>query len=223
MRAVLALLLGLAACSSDSSGEIRTALVERFRPGQAEAEPAAAAPAPLTRAAIEATGQAMLRARLVNETGRSVFAAQTANRGYVTYQSQFGQFLTLQTTLVTASRGAGFDLLAVSATPQDPLVSPRPVAEWPNSVPRVYRFAGQGPLGREVPVICRYEIGDVVEIEIVERRYRGPEVREICEGSGVAFTNLLFADESTGFVWRSRQWLGPDQGRIDIEVLEPFG
>lgn len=215
----------LAACSSGSGGnkEIVKAALDQLRPGGGEDE-AATAPAPrLTRAAVEASGAALLRVRLESEAGRSIMSAQAVNGGYASYISQFGQSVTARGALITASRGLGFDLLSVEADARaDPLVTARPIEDWPTQVTRVYRFPGQGPEGLRLSVTCRYEPGDTLDIEIVEISHSGQQIVEVCVGDGVTFSNDLFADSETGFVWRSLQWLGPEQGRLDVEVVEPL-
>ncbi|MEM7614297.1 MAG: YjbF family lipoprotein [Pseudomonadota bacterium] len=233
MRPLLlaALCVILTACSSGSGGntEIVRATLGKIVPwgsnDEAEAEAEAATPTPrLTRAAVEAAGTPILRVRLEAEDGRSVMAAQAANGGYVNYVSRFGQSVTAQGALITASRGLGFDLLSVEAdAADDPLVTPRPIEDWPARVMRIYRFPGNGPDGEVLRVTCRYAPGDTLELEIVEVTHQGQQIVETCVGDGIRFDNDLFADVETGFVWRSLQWVGPQQGRLDIEVVAPIG
>lgn len=225
-----ALTAALAACGNQQaeSGRILKQTLAGFFPGGGgeeaapEGQQAAARPARLTRAQVNATGTAMIRARLAGETARSVLSGAAVNGGYVSYVSRFGQMLTLRGSLVTASRGLGYDLLALTPGADDPLVRARPVSSWPAQVTRIYRFPGRGPGGRALSVQCTYTPGETRQIEIVEITYTGIQVAESCTGGGVAFTNYHFADARTGFVWRSLQWLGPEQGFVDLEVLEPY-
>ena len=60
------------------------------------------------------------------------------------------------------------------------------------------------------------------EIVILEVRHRGVAMTEICESDVYDFEALHLADVQTGFVWRSLQWLGPQQGLIDLEIVLPF-
>lgn len=219
-----ALALGVGGCSSggESSFTIAKALFDRAMPDRKQ-EGGAPAPAPkITRAAVEASGAALIRTRLVDETVRPVLSAAAQNGPYVTYVSRLGQSLTLRGALVTGSRGLGHDLLSVTTSAADPLVRARPVPDWPAELRRTYRFPGRGPGGDARLVTCRYMPGATREIEIVEVVHRGIQVEERCRGEGLDFTNHLFADARSGFVWRSIQWLGPDQGAIDVEIIEPF-
>jgi hypothetical protein len=48
------------------------------------------------------------------------------------------------------------------------------------------------------------------------------EIAEYCSGPTGNFENLHFADLRTGFVWRSIQWLGPQQGLLDLQIVLPY-
>ena len=221
MRIWLVLPLLLAACSSGGGNRIVKAALEQILPGKEAEAPSGGGGGGLTRAAVEASGAAMIRARLLSDDGRTILAAASENGGYVTYASRIQQTLTLRGSLVTASRGLGHDLLSVRTFAGDPVVTPTPLADWPDSVLRTYIFPDTGPGGREVGVICRYEVREAREIEIVEVTHRGTQVAEFCTGDA-EFQNLHFVGSETGRVWRSLQWLGPEQGTIDIEIIEPF-
>lgn len=224
------LALLLAACSNTSGGNgaiFKAALAELFPKMIDSGANAGPAPAPaLTRAAVEAAGVALIRIRLETEDARSTMQAVSEADGYVTHLSQFAQMVTLRGGLVTASRGLGFDLLAVEAANGDPLVRQTPLGAWPGSVTRIYHFPGQGPEGQSLPVTCRYVPGERLSVEIVEITYQGQQVEEICEGrwqdEPLSFTNDLFVIPETGMIWRSFQWLGPEQGRLDLTIIEPF-
>ncbi len=222
----MALALSLGACSNNSGGNgaiFKAALAELFPKMIDTGANAKPAKAPvLTRAAVEASGAALIRIKLETENARSTLQGVSENGGYVTHISRFGQTITLRGGLVTASRGLGFDLLAVEAASTDPVITAIPLADWPDEVTRVYHFPAQGPTGLLVPVTCRYAPGERLEIEIVEITYSGQQVEEICSGADVSFVNDLFVIPETGMIWRSLQWLGPEQGRLDLTVIEPF-
>lgn len=216
------LALALAGCSSggDNSFTLVKAAWNEIFPGDKD-KPAKPGPT-LTRAAVEKSGAAMIRTRLVEENVRPVLSAAAQHGPYVTYVSRLGQSLTLRGSLITGTRGLGYDLLSVATGPNDPVTRAIPLQNWPAQVTRTYRFPGRGPGGVARTVTCTYQPGEPREIEIVEVVHSGIQVAEHCAGDGVSFTNYHLADRHTGFVWRSIQWLGPDQGAIDLEVIEPF-
>jgi len=101
-------------------------------------------------------------------------------------------------------------------------VSAIPPSRWPPEVERAYEFPTFAPQGRIESFTCRYTFGEVQEIVIVQVRHRGVVVTETCEGPSGSFENLHLADVETGFVWRSIQWVGPQQGLMELEVVVPF-
>jgi hypothetical protein len=213
-------LLALAGCSNEGLNPIVQAGVEqvgaRVRGGEA------AAPAEgLTRADIEATGTATIRGRLLDDERGTLLYGVVENNGVVTYASQLRQTIGLRGNLLVATRGLGHDLLAATSSPDDPVVRPTPPGGWPAGVTRSYTFPANAPQGRVERYDCRFEFGAARTISILTVQHRGVEVAEYCSGEAGEFENLYFADLATGFVWRSIQWSGPEQGPIDIEVIVP--
>lgn len=214
-------LLALAGCSNGEFNPIASAVVDEIVPG-GDAPPAAAPGAPLTRAALTRADVAAIRARLVEDARPTILLAASDNGGNVTYASSIRQTLTLRGSWITGSRGLGWDLLSALSSRPDPLVQAIPPAQWPSMVQRSYEFPAFAPQGRIEAFECSFAFGEVKEIVIFEVRHRGVEVTETCSGETGSFENLHFADVETGFVWRSLQWLGPQQGMIDLEILLPY-
>ncbi len=229
--AAAALGLALAGCSNGQFNPIVDAAVQEILPGErapglpgstAPADGAPAAPAQLTRAQITRADIATIRARLLKDELPTYLFAASNNGGYVTYASGIRQTLTLRGSLITASRGLGWDLLSATSSRPDPLVTAIPPARWPAGVQRTYELHAFAPQGKLDMFQCRFEFGPVRDIVILEVRHRGVEVTEVCENATQSFENLHLADVDTGFVWRSIQWLGPQQGLIDLEIVEPY-
>jgi hypothetical protein len=221
-RALAAALLVLAACANGEVNPIVDAAVDEILPSERGPEEAARPRTPVTRAALTRADVAAIRVGLVGDQSRTLLFAASENGGYVTYSSALRQNFTLRGSLITGVRGVGWDLLSAASSRPDPLVAPIPPARWPGEVERRYWFPADDPQGRLETYVCRFDFGAAREIVIVEQRYRGVEVTEVCEGAFGTFENLHFADLETGFVWRSLQWVGPQQGLIDLEVLVPF-
>jgi hypothetical protein len=220
--AAFALLL-LGACSEEGLNPIVAAGIEEVNPFD-EDQPEAEAPRgpPVTRAAITRSDIATIRARLVYEERPTYLFAAANNGGYVTYASGLRQTLTLRGSQVTGSRGLGWDLLSATSSQPDPLVQPIPPGRWPAGVTRTYEFPADAPQGQMQTYRCRFERGAAREVVILEVLHRGIEFSEYCDGPAGSFENLHLADASTGFVWRSLQWLGPRQGLLDLEIVEPY-
>jgi hypothetical protein len=225
-RPLLAAALGLAlaGCSNGQFNPIVEAVVTEIVPGE-RAPDAADRPAqtgPLSREQITRADVATIRARLLGDQVPTYLFGASDNGGYVTFASGIRQTLTLRGNFITASRGLGWDLLSAVSSRPDPLVNAIPPGQWPTSVQRSYEFSAFAPQGRIEAFECRFEFGDVQEVVILQVRHRGVEVTETCANDERSFENLYLADVDTGFVWRSIQWLGPQQGLIDLEIVEPY-
>jgi hypothetical protein len=229
MRAVAVLVAcaALAACSDEGANPILARGVEavtaRVRSGpEAPAAESAARPAVLTRADIEASGAAAIRVRLIGSSSAgSVFYGAVENNGVVSYVTPLRETVGMRGSQVVSTRGLGTDLLRSWSSPHDPLARPVPVDEWPATVERSYELPGTGARGEVRSFVCRFDFGPVRTITILEREHRGVEVRETCTGPSGSFEQIHIADVETGFVWHTLQWTGPEQGVVDVAVIEP--
>jgi len=218
---VLGVLATVSACSSGGTGPIFSAIKDVVLPGKEEAAPTGSATV-LTRDRIKASGLAAVRARIEGEEVANVLTATSLNGSYVTYVSAFRQSVTMNGSLVTATRGLGGDLLAVRSDANDPVVVVTPPKDWPTHLTRDYRFPGIGPEGDITHVSCDMVRGGAAKLTIVELVYDVIKFTENCSGNGVAFSNTYFAEAKSGQIWQTRQWIGDKRGYLNIEVLEPF-
>lgn len=224
----IALTAGLAACSSGGgTNPIVSAIWQKVKPGarqaarEAEAEAAARPEIVVTFAKIKETGLAIIRARVGDDTRGVMLYARSVNENYVTYASQLQQTMTLQGSLITASRAIGYDMLSVRADVGDPVTVPTPPDDWRDSVTRDYRFTGDTPGGRLISVRCRFAKGPAYELELLDKTFDTTIMQSQCAGDGQRFTNIHLV-QADGQILRSAQWLGPDQGMIEIDILEPY-
>jgi len=215
------LVLSLGACSSGGTSPVFSAIKGVILPTAGDEKPAKA-PATITRARIEESGLAIIRGRLEGENITNILSATSLNGTYVTYVSAFKQTVTMNGSLVTATRGLGGDLLAVRNDPHDPVAIITPPEDWPARLTRDYRFPADGPAGDIITVDCVLTRGGEKQITIVELTYSVTAFSEACRGDGVQFTNIYLADSKSGQIWQTRQWVGKTLGYLNIEVLEPF-
>lgn len=223
-RALPALLLGLTlgACTNEGVNPIVGAVIDEVNPLRGGVEEAPGAARVITRAEINRADVAMIHIRLIGEPTGAFMNAASDNGGYVTFASSLRQLVTLRGSRVTATRGLGYDLLSLTSSQPDPVMQPIPPTRWPSRVRRSYEFPAWSPRGRIETFDCRFEFGEVREIVIIEERHQGVEIAEYCSGPTGEFENLYFADLRSGFVWRSIQWLGPQQGHLDVEIVLPY-
>jgi hypothetical protein len=212
----------LAGCTQDGLNPIARAgadqIIARVRPGpDAPATP----PATLTRQDIEALGVATIRLRLVEGERGALFYSAVENGGVTVYVTQLRESVGLRGSQVVLTRGLGTDLLRATSSPEDPLARPVPPAQWPARVERTFELPAHAPRGRVERYECTFSYGEARTIAILTVEHEGVEITETCRGPDGEFQNLHFADLRTGFVWRSIQWTGPQQGLVDFEVIVP--
>lgn len=177
-----------------------------------------------TRDEIEAQGFATVAARFTDEGPRAFLVAAAAADGYVTYSAADRRNLILHGAAVTSIRGVGSGLMSHAAGPgPDPLVTPMPPEAWPSRLVRSWRFSDA--LGRETvrAAECRPRAVEAESVEILGRRHDLVRVEERCTTSTGSFVNLHWVEPGSGFVWKTRQWIGERTPPVRIEIIVPFG
>ena len=228
IRTLSALCLGafVAACSSggDSTGERLRPLLEQSVLGGSifgEDEPAPKPPV-FTREQLNAVPFATIALKDA-EGNRSYVVPVADNGGYLNYQDAARRSLIFRGGLITATQGLSYNLSAVRHALDDPIVTPTPVAEWPGNIYRNYQFKlSGGAKDFTITTSCVYALGARERIEIVELFFDTIRVDETCSNAVRTFTNTYWADPNTGFIWRSKQWIGPRQEPMNIEIIRPY-
>jgi len=77
----------------------------------------------------------------------------------------------------------------------------------------------------DVTVTCTMTYGGAQTVSILGRGIPTVRIDEACRSANPesSFTNTYWIDPATGMAWRSRQYLGPQAGTIDTEILRPPG
>ncbi|MDF2235530.1 YjbF family lipoprotein [Albimonas sp. CAU 1670] len=180
-------------------------------------------PRQLTRAEINQINGALIGASS-NGSPMAYFLAYAAKPdGKVTYFNPTRQSLTFDGAALLSGHGLGDQRTGYRSDPdEDFLVTQRPVREWPGQVTRVMRFLdGVGrPFARTF--LCAPRAIGPTELVIAEVTFDVIEVEETCRSPYLTIVNRYWADEETGFVWKSVQWFGPERGSLEISVLTPF-
>lgn len=224
--AVLMAALGLAACSSGGGS-----VLERMRPiiekevlgGPIfDDDPEVVETPEITRATLDQIPFA-LRSIQIDGSPRSFVVATADNGGNVEYQDRARRSLVFRGGLISASHGLGYNLSGVTSDPADPVAIQTPVADWPQGVYRNYEFSLRGRADYEIAVYCTFQPIARERIEIVELFFDVTRVQENCANGRRSFQNMHWADEQTGFIWKSTQWIGPRLDLYTTEVLRPFG
>lgn len=228
LRAFSALVLTIfvGACSSggDSTGErLRPILEQTILGGTIFGDDESAPEPPIfTRAQLNEVPFATIALRDA-KGNRSYVVPVADNGGYLNYQDAARRSLIMRGGLITATQGLSYNMSAVRHAVEDPIVTPTPVAEWPETVFRSYQFKLMGG-ARDFAITtsCIYTLGQRERIEIVELFFNTVRVDETCSNTQRTFTNSYWADPDTGFIWRSVQWIGPRQEPMNVEIIRPY-
>jgi len=215
------LCLALAGCSSAGGPSVWETAKGALLSGK-DAEEAPKGKLTPPRAAIEQMNLALVQMNLEGEDVWPILQPQMRNGPRVVYANQTRQSLTLIESQVVGTRGLGWDLIAAQSSANDPLKRLTPPSEWPREVTRNYRFAGEGPEGDVLRYQCELKRDGEGQVQIAGTDFAVVRFVETCVGDGQDFTNFYDADQQTGRVWVSKQWIGPRMPLLNLEILEPL-
>jgi hypothetical protein len=153
---------------------------------------------------------------------RAYLVPQADNGGYLDYRDAAGNSVRILGGAVAGLETTGHDLEGVSYDRRDPIAYPKRLGLWPSELWREYQFAGPGPSRYVVALKCAYTPRGIETIEIAEIRFTLMHVRERCINARREVINSYWVDESTGFIWKSEQWLGPRVGHVTVEIIRPY-
>lgn len=142
--------------------------------------------------------------------------------GYVVYQDVERNGVVQHGALVTATNGLPFNLSSTRFGTGDPIANPRPLAEWPATTDRRYRFRLQAAENFEIAVRCVYGAAVPEVVEIYEIPFDLVRVPERCANATRSFENVYWVDPANGAIWQSNQWIGPRQIPFRISVVRPY-
>lgn len=219
-RALLALALvtALGACSSQGQtylqrlgGEIQGAVLpdepEEPRPER-------------TRAELDEIPYATIAVTF--EERRAFLVPLADNGGYLDYRDETRRGIRMLGGAVAGSEGLGEDLEGVRHAVDDPVAYPTPLAEWPRERHRSYQYRQRDLPEYIITLACRFERLARESIEIIELSYDVVRVSEVCRNQRREVVNTYWVEEDTGFIWKSRQWIGPTVGQVTIEIIRPY-
>lgn len=181
----------------------------------------------------EEAGPQMTRAQL-NQIPYAVIAISTEGRpraflvplsdndGYLNYRDAAGNAVVMFGGAVTGTESLGHDLEAVRLDPLDPVAHPTPLARWPERIQREYRYARRDLPSYGITLDCVFTRVARERIVIVEVSYDLVRVNETCTNAERQVSNTYWVQEATGFIWKSKQWIGPEIGYATIEIIRRY-
>ncbi|MFQ5566120.1 MAG: YjbF family lipoprotein [Paracoccaceae bacterium] len=209
----------LAGCSSSGDNTFRRlgALAKASYFGADEPE----RPPELTRAQLNEIPYATI-ALTFGEGPRTFLVPLADNGGYLNYLGSGRRGLVMLGGAVAGTQALGPDLQAVRHQPDDPVAHPTPVADWPGQVYRDYQFARRDGAEYSITLACVFERLVRETIEIIEIDFEVVRISETCTNARRQVVNTYWVEAETGFIWKSRQWLGPNLQQATIEIIRPY-
>ena len=214
-----ALVNGPSACSSGGAGIFE-------RTGELavkEITGAEVTPSPkLTRAELNRIPFATI-AVSSNGGQRAYLVPLADNGGYLDYRDAANNSVRMLGGAVAGFESAGYDLDGVLYDQNDPIAHKKPLSQWPAQIWREYQFAVRHFDPWIISLNCVFRPRGRETIEIAEVKVEVMRVDEVCNNARRQVTNIYWVEEESGFIWMSRQWLGPKIGEVLIEVIRPYG
>jgi hypothetical protein len=175
----------------------------------------------LTRAELDQIPYATI-ALSFDDGPRTFLVPLADNGGYLTYMDQNRRGLVMKGGAVTASNAPREDLRAERHHRDDPLARQLPLAECPATLSRDYPFRKRDGVTYSVTLACVFERLARETIEIVELSFEVVRISEVCTNAARQVVNTYWVEEDTGFIWKSRQWLGPNLDPATVEIIRPY-
>jgi hypothetical protein len=152
----------------------------------------------------------------------ALLAANSVVNGRVWYVDAQRRGIILEGARVSGTRGMVQDVLSAMYLARDPLVTPTLPDAWPDQT-LVIQHARNG-LGQDYSRALRCRIAQVgVEMtELYQRVVTLMHLSESCTSGGITFRNDHWIDPNDGRMWKTRQWMGPQTGHVEVVVIRPF-
>lgn len=216
-------MLGLAAvalvgCSSASDTEVTDASILRglFSGKGKQEAPDAQQIAVQVQTAMAATDAPMMLVAVPNRKAVAVMQQIETNGPYATFGARERVSMTLRGGMVTATRGFGDDLMSSNVNAALDLVSRRKAGP----VTRVQRFLDGENQTVELVTNCVVAVGGTSSLEIDGKPRMAQALTETCQAQVTQFQNSYQVDTGTGQILQSRQWIGPLNGHLVMQVLQ---
>lgn len=217
-------LLGLAACGNDKDGLQTVGMVRGIgaqvasmaKPGgagKAKVSPATQAQglAQLAASALRSIKGPVILATMEKTASTSVLGMIGENNGVRTYATPTEQQMMLRGGLLAGTRGLGRDLMSSDTDQAAALIR----GQRSGQVTRVQRYLDGDWVERPVKLTCEIAPAGTISAQGVS----GIQMAETCTSGAAKVQNTYIV--SGGQILGSRQWIGPYQGYVDIQVLRP--
>lgn len=169
----------------------------------------------LRQAGVERLDQPLILADLPSQGTAATLLPAGRNGDVVTWQAGGGAQISLDRGVVVATRGLGFDLMSADASAT--------VARLHGSASGASyeRFASYMDGENETvfaALVCEMQPRGRQVLPLLSSRYEVLFIEETCALPDATMTNYYWR-QPDGTIRKSRQWVGPEIGYIEIELL----
>ena len=126
---------------------------------------------------------AAIQARLESDPSPTLMYAAASNGGYVTYVSALQQQIILRGAQITGTRGLGTDLLSAWSRNARPAGAADAAGALAGEGAAGLRTARRRAARTDRPYDCHFEPPAPAEMTILQQRYQGVQIPEICVGA----------------------------------------
>lgn len=172
---------------------------------------AAAAPAPVTRADLEAYNTPILRAVVAARGADALLTISDTKGGIVTWSTTDGTSFTLRDGILIQTRGLGPDLMSAQAPSLGALRTDGSRHQ------RIYFLLGGDDRTTRRSYDCTVSVGGEETIEIFGRSHKATHVTETCSRPQDSIVNEFWIEGSK--IRKSRQLISGGGGFIDLEQV----
>ncbi|WP_176439104.1 YjbF family lipoprotein [Puniceibacterium sediminis] len=209
----LCVAMTLASCGSDPNiqqvGMVRNALRGLFSP-----PPKVNLRQTLTPEVLENFNQPLLLVDLPDRGLQAGALLVQQNGLRQIWQTQDGVTLTLESGILTETRGLGGDLMTTDLGRIGAAIRGEI-----NTSARIHRYLNGEDHLEAKAFVCTYAIRPNVPVSTLAGNFNTLRVTEDCVGPEITFQNRYWLD-GRGLMRKTRQWVGPNVGYADTELVK---
>jgi hypothetical protein len=220
-RVIGALVLALAGCGNAEPG-MNDAINQVFG-GLVSDAPARPVPPSYDQLVAQPYASVGLRLDSSPDAPIALLAATALLNGRVWYVDVNRRGVILEGGRVVGTRGMTQDLLGTRQWADDPLTVRTAPRDWPHET-LVIQHARDG-IGAEYSRAfrCTVTFNGIEDTELYQRTIPLARMTEDCIVGRASFRNDHWIDPQDGRMWKTRQWIGPSTGHVEVVVVRAFG
>ncbi|MEZ5715393.1 MAG: YjbF family lipoprotein [Paracoccaceae bacterium] len=167
------------------------------------------------QSAMAGTDLPLALAQIETRKATAVLVNIETNGGYRTWGTSDRRTITTRNGIVTATRGLGNDIMSSSVGGVEGLITARKAGQGSHAL----RFLDGENHTVELAAECQVTRGGSARVSGgALNDVAAVEMRESCSAGDQHFSNTYLVD-ARGRVLQSRQWLGPANGQIVLQIL----